>query len=499
VYNHLILVLPLLVPLVTAVIALILRRAEGPQKAVSVLGSAAHLGVSIWLLVDVIQNGVRATAFGNWPMPFGITFVADHLAAIMLVISTIISFTVVIYSLADTDRERLKFSFHPFFQILMVGVCGSFLTGDMFNLYVWFEVMLIASFSLIVLGNEKDQLKGGIKYVALNLVSSMFFLAGVGLLYGLTGTLNMAEMAVALREVDNDGLVTTIAMFFIIAFGVKAAVFPLFFWLPDSYHTPTVAVSAIFAGLLTKVGVYAFFRVFTLLFVQDVGYTHQLLLWIAGLTMVTGVLGAAAQMEFRRVLSFHIISQIGYMIMGLALYTPLALIGGVFYIVHHIIVKTNLFLVSGVARHYGGTMDLDRLGDLYRHRPYLSMLFLIPAFSLAGFPPLSGFWAKVILAKAGFDAGAYVIVAVALLVGLLTLYSMSKIWMYAFLSKQPEGETVRVATSPLPSAFLIIPIMILAAITLTISFYAFPFYNIAEVAALELLDPSVYINAVLGQ
>lgn len=497
-YNHLILTLPILVPLLTAVIVLILRRTHGPQRAVSVIGSAVHLGVSIWLLVDVIRGGVRAASLSNWEMPFGITLVADHLSAIMLVISTIISFTVVLYSVADIDRERMKFGFHPFFQVLMVGVCGSFLTGDMFNLYVWFEVMLISSFSLIVLGNEKDQLKGGIKYVALNLVSSMFFLAGVGMLYGLTGTLNMAEMAVALSAVDSPGLVTTVAMFFVIAFGVKAAVFPLFFWLPDSYHTPPVAVSAIFAGLLTKVGVYAFIRVFTLLFVQDVGYTHQLLLWVAGLTMVTGVLGAAAQMEFRRVLSFHIISQIGYMIMGLALFTPLALVGAVFYIVHHIIVKTNLFLVSGVARHYGGTMDLARLGDLYRHRPYLSMLFLIPAFSLAGFPPLSGFWAKVILVKAGFDVGAYVIVAVALVVGLLTLYSMSKIWMYAFLSKQPESELVRVATAARPSAFLIIPIILLAAITLMISFFAFPFFNIAEVAALELLDPSVYINAVLG-
>jgi multicomponent Na+:H+ antiporter subunit D len=498
VYTHLLLILPILVPLVTAVVALLLRRSTTSQRAVSVFGSAAHLGVSIWLLVDVIQNGIRATSLGNWEMPFGITLVADHLSAIMLVISTIISFTVVLYSVADIDKERMRFGFHPFFQILMVGVCGSFLTADLFNLYVWFEVMLISSFSLIALGNEKEQLKGAIKYVALNLVSSMFFLAGVGLVYGLTGTLNMAEIAVVLQNTDAPGLVTTIAMFFVIAFGVKAAVFPLFFWLPDSYHTPPVAVSAVFAGLLTKVGVYAFFRVFTLVFVQDVGYTHELLLWIAGLTMVTGVLGAASQMEFRKVLSFHIISQIGYMIMGLALYTPLALLGGVFYIVHHIIVKTNLFLVSGAARHYGGTMDLDRLGDLYRHRPYLSMLFLIPAFSLAGFPPLSGFWAKVILVKAGFDAGEYIIVAVALVVGLMTLYSMSKIWMYAFLKKQPESELVRVASSPLPSPFLIAPIVILAVITLTISFFAFPFFDIAEIAAIELMDNSAYINAVLG-
>ncbi|MFW5973064.1 MAG: proton-conducting transporter membrane subunit, partial [Bacteroidota bacterium] len=329
--NHLIVILPLLVPVITAVVALLVRRMGTVQQIVAVLGSATHLGVSVWLLVDVAQYGMRATTLSSWPAPFGITLVADHLAAIMLVVSAVINVAVVIYSLADIDESRMKFGFHPFYQILMMGVSGSFLTGDLFNLYVWFEVMLISSFSLIVLGNEKDQLKGGIKYVALNLVSSVFFLIGTGLVYGLTGTLNMAEVATVIAEIDQPGLVTAVSMFFIVAFGVKAAVFPLFFWLPDSYHTPPVAVSAVFAGLLTKVGVYAFIRVFTLLFVGDVGFTHHILLWIAGLTMITGVLGAAAQMEFRRVLSFHIISQIGYMILGLALFTPLALLGSVFY------------------------------------------------------------------------------------------------------------------------------------------------------------------------
>jgi len=315
-------------------------------------------------------------------------------------------------------------------------VAGSFVTGDIFNLYVWFEVMLIASFALLTLG-ERAQMEGAIKYVTLNLFSSAIFLSAVGILYGLVGTLNMADIAQKLGQVEDTGMVNVVAVMFMVAFGIKASAFPLFF-LPASYHTPLVGVSALFAGLLTKVGVYALFRMFTLVFDHDVGYTHTILLWVAGLTMLSGVLGAAAQFEFRRILSFHIISQIGYMILGLALYTPLAIIGGVFYIMHHIIVKTTLFLVSGVTYRLTGTHELSELGGFFQDRPVLSVLFLIPAFSLAGMPPLSGFFAKLIVIRAGIEAEAWVVTGVALLVGLLTLYSMVKIWAEVFWKARPE-------------------------------------------------------------
>ncbi|MCT7654634.1 hypothetical protein MBH78_07270 [Oceanimonas sp. NS1] len=247
---------------------------------------------------------------------------------------------------------------------------GAFLTGDIFNLYVWFEILLIASFGLMILGGERAQMEGAIKYVTLNLISSAMFLTAVGLLYGYAGTLNMADLAVKLNGPEQSGLVTVIAMLFLVAFGIKAAAFPLFFWLPASYHTPPVAISAVFAGLLTKVGVYALYRVFSLIFVQDIGFTHGTVLMAMGIfTMVTGVLGAAAQFEVRRILSFHIISQIGYMLVGLALFTPLAVAGGVFYIFHHIIVKTNLFLVSGVMYRYHGSYDLSRLGACTARHP----------------------------------------------------------------------------------------------------------------------------------
>ena len=316
-----------------------------------------------------------------------------------------------VYSLGSIDEAREAHGYHPLFHVLLMGVSMAFLTGDLFNLYVAFEVMLMASFVLLSLGGERAQLEGAVKYVTLNLLSSAVFLAAVGVLYGVAGTLNLADLALAVQRGTAPGLVTTLACLFLVAFGIKAAVFPLFFWLPASYHTPPVAVSALFAGLLTKVGVYALVRAFTLVFTGDTALTHGLILAVAVLTMVTGVLGAAAQFEFRRVLSFHIVSQIGYMVLGLGLFTPLALAGTVFYLIHHIVVKTNLFLVAGIVKRLGGTLDLGSLGGLYRRRPALALLFLVPAFSLAGIPPLSGFWGKLVLVKAGLDSGHYAVTA----------------------------------------------------------------------------------------
>lgn len=383
-----------------------------------------------------------------------------------------------------------------------MGINGAFLTGDLFNMYVWFEVMLISSFILLSIDGTKKALEGTFKYVTINLISSAFFLLGVGFLYGLTGTLNMADLAVRVTEIENQALVTLVAMFFLVSFGIKAAVFPLFFWLPASYHTPPISIAAIFAGMLTKVGVYSLIRVFTLIFIQDVGFTHTILLWIAGLTMFVGVIGAASQYDMRRILSFHIISQIGYMILGLALYTPLALAGGIFYIMHHIIVKGNLFLVAGLANRVKGSFEIRNIGELVNSYPFLGVLFLIPALSLAGIPPLSGFWAKFFVIKAGLEVQEYFVVFVALLVGLLTLFSMMKIWNEAFWKKDPgKAENTDQVIPGLfnrHNIFMTIPIILLAMITLTIGFFPEPFFQIAERTANELMNPSIYINTVLG-
>lgn len=489
---------PLFLPFLTAVVAF-LARAHGAGRWISVAGNAAFTVAACLLLAQVIEDGVLAAQMGAWAAPFGITLVADHLGAVMVVITAITALAVSVFALSDIDAKAEGLGYHALFNVLIGGVCGAFLTGDLFNLYVWFEVMLIASFGLLVLGGRKDQIDGGVKYVALNLISTIMFLTGIGLLYGMTGTLNMADLARTVPELENQGLVTVVSMVFMVAFGVKAAVFPLFSWLPAAYHTPAFAVSAVFAGLLTKVGVYALIRMFTLIFDGDVGFTHEVLLWVAALTMVTGVLGAAAQNDMRKILSFHIVSQIGYMILGLALLTPLAVVGAVFYLVHHIIVKANLFLIAGVAQRIAGSTELSRIGGLYKSAPLLAVLFLIPAFSLAGFPPLSGFWAKYILVAAALEAQHWVVAGVALLVGLLTVYSMTKIWGEAFWKPHPDGTEPTLNSLPAKTrAALLLPVAGMASLTLIIGFFPDPFVWFAETTAAQLLDPGAYIDAVLG-
>jgi len=500
----LVLTLPVVIPLGAALLTLALRNHCRAQRAASVAGWVGLFGVSVWLLMAVQARGVVSAQLGGWPAPHGITFVADRLSALMVLVSATMGLAVGIYSLADISRAREHYGHHTLFHVLLMGVNGAFLTGDIFNLYVWFEVMLIASFVLVTLGGQRGQLEGGLKYMTLNLLGSMIFLASVALLYSQTGTLNMAQLHLILSQGAGDGganaLMLTIAVLLLIAFGIKAAVFPLFMWLPTSYHTPPTAVSAIFAGLLTKVGVYALIRAFTLLFTFDVGWTHELLLWIAGLTMVSGVLGAMVQGSVRRILSFHIVSQIGYMVMGLALFTLAGLAGAVFYILHHIVVKTNLFLIGGIITRTGGASELSRIGGLMRSRPVLAALFLIPGLSLAGIPPLSGFWAKYAVIKASLAAESWIIAAAALAVGLLTLFSMMKIWSEAFWKPAPEDGAP--APTPMTAATRVLaygPVVVLALMTVAIGLYPTWLADQAAAAAQQLLQPDAYLHAVLGE
>lgn len=503
------LVLPIIIPLSAAAVSLLAWRSRVAQRAIGVIGMAVLFAVAIALMATVWRQGICAVQVGNWPAPYGITIVADTFSAIMVLLASLIGFSVVVYSTASMDPARESFGYYPLLCVLLMGVCGAFLTGDLFNLYVWFEVMLIASFVLLVLGGERAQMEGAIKYVTLNLVSSAILLSAVGIVYGLTGTLNMAHVATRLPEVcapqdgspGHGGFVTAVAMMFLVAFGIKSAAFPMFFWLPASYHTPPSAVSAVFAGLLTKVGVYGLIRVFTLLFVHDVGYTHTLIAIMGAVTMVTGVLGAAAQNEFRRILSFHIVSQIGYMIMALGMFTASAITGAIFFLMHNIVAKSSLFLVSGVAYRIRGTYDLSRLSGLYRQYPLLACLFFIPAMALAGIPPLSGFFAKLVIVKAGLEIKEYTLVATALLVGMLTLFSMTKIWAAAFWKDEPEIDNANLhagaAVSQLQTRIMMIPIIVLALMTIGMGLGAEPILKVFSRAARELMETTEYIRAVM--
>ncbi|WP_237067124.1 Na+/H+ antiporter subunit D [Microbulbifer guangxiensis] len=493
------LALPFLLPILAALLTFLGRGRPRLARGLSLGSCGLLLLVSLAILALVQANGVVAAQMGGWPAPFGITLVADRLSAVMLVVAAVVGLTVALFALSDIDTHHEQLGFYSYYQLLLAGVCGSFVTGDLFNLYVWFEVMLIASFALLVLGGERIQLDGGIKYVAMNLVSTLLMLTAIALLYGLTGTLNLAQLHLAVTEVDNPLAENLLAVLFICAFGIKAAIFPLFFWLPASYHAPPVAVTAVFAGLLTKVGVYALIRTFTLIFPAGDNLAHEILLATALLTMLTGVLGAAAHYEFRKILAFHIVSQIGFLVLGLALYSPLALTGAVFYMVHNIVAKTNLFLISGTAQRLTGSFELAQIGGLYRVSPLLAALFFIAAFSLAGFPPLSGFWAKFLLVKASLDQAAYWVAAVALVTGALTLFSMSKIWAEAFWKDHPRDDCASLATLTAGDRLQrLLPVIALALITLVLGLAPEPFIEFSLAAAGQLLDPGDYLRAVLA-
>jgi multicomponent Na+:H+ antiporter subunit D len=488
---------PILIP-VALMILLIIIRSSAAARILSVAGSAALFLVSLWLLARVDREGILNLQVGGWEAPFGISLVIDRFSSIMLVVSSILILAISIYALRGIALGSKANRFYLFFFALALGMNGALITGDVFNLYVWFEVLLISSFVLITYGCSPEQLRGGIKYLALNLIGSLFFLAGIGLLYGKTGTLNMAHLSDILRNNEDAILMNTSAMLFFIAFGIKAAVFPLFFWLPASYHTPNITITALFAGLLTKVGVYAMMRFFCLFFVQDQVFWHNLLLVVAGLTMVTGGMAASARYEIRKILSWHIISQIGYMIMGLGIFTPLGIAGGIFFTAHNMIAKTNTFLVAGLISRLKGSYDLRSVGGLLRQSPLLAVLFIIPAFALAGVPPLSGFFAKFILIKAGIEDAHYGITAIAVLTGLLTLYSMIKIWNEAFLKKQPgEGGDIPVRLKP---AFPdVLPSVLLGLATVAMGIFAEPVYQFILEAAGDLIHGSAYIDAILHQ
>lgn len=486
-------VLPIILPLLFMVVLIFTRRWLAFQQYFSLLATVVLTLVSVILLLDVQQNGIATLQMGSWPAPYGISLVVDMLSAIMLVTVSFIAIVIMIYSPGFIDKGRQSAGYYPISFGLLMGVNGAFITGDIFNLYVWYEVMLTSSFVLIALGGSAEQLRGSIKYVTINFVASIFFVAGIGILYGLAGTLNMADLAFKIRAAGHIPHMNGALMLFFIAFSVKAGLFPFFFWLPASYHTPPIPITALFAGTLTKVGIYTMFRFYSLFIVENALFWKSFILIIAGLTMTIGVLMAASQFDIRKILSFHIISQVGYMVMGLGLFTVGGISGAIYFMVHNMLSKTNTFLAGGLVYQRSGSYDLKKLGGLYKASPLLALLFFVPAMSLAGIPPLPGFFGKFFLIKGGFEAGDYLITAVAILVGLFTLFSMVKIWNEAYWKKEPEeikkGKLSRRAIAA--TGLLAIAVVLLGL-------FAGPVSELTVEAARQVVLPELYINAVLG-
>lgn len=495
--------LVLLVPFATAIALALLRehpRLEARLNALSCLGLTAFVA---WLARRVDTDGIAVTNIGGWAAPYGIALVADRLSCIMLCLSMGVASVVALYAIPTVTPVRQRYFFYPLFQILLLGVNWSLVTGDLFNLFVAYEVMLIGSYGAMMVGGSPRQVRQGLTYVALNLLGGSLFVVGIGLVYALVGTLNMADIArlSAGLEGERAAMLTAATSLLLVVFALKASAFPLFSWLPDSYPVVPAGMNGYFAGLLTKVGVYSLLRVFVMTFRQPGNeFLLRLLLVSAGFTMLLGVLGALCQWEIRRILSWHIISQVGYMLMGIGLaaepaVATAAVAATILYVAHNVIVKSSLFLVGDVAAEIVGSDRLKEMGGVAAVAPVAGAFFLASALSIAGLPPFSGFLAKLTLVRVGISAGAFGIVLVAVATSFLTLLSMMKIWTYGFWGDPREGLADEAGSR---WRAMVRPVAVLVAATVVLGVVAQPFLRFADGAAAGLTDPSAYVAAVLG-
>ena len=525
---HALIPLPVLIPTLAAAITLVAGRRPRLQRVITQIALTSVVVVCAALVYLADRDGTLVLHVGGWSQsvpgmgPLGITLVVDRLSALMLVVSSIVLLAVVAYAVGqgirDGDERQPVSIFLPTYLVLSAGVCMAFVAGDLFNLFVGFEVLLAASFVLLTIGASADRVRAGISYVMVSMVSSLIFLVGIALVYAATGTLNLAELALRLDDVPA-GTRNALFSVLLVAFGIKAAVFPLSTWLPDSYPTAPAPVTAVFAGLLTKVGVYAIIRAHTLLFA---GGSLDAVLLVAGLlTMVIGILGAIAQSDIKRLLSFTLVSHIGYMVFGVALGNELGMSGAIYYVAHHIIVQTTLFLVVGLIERQAGASTLNRLGGLAAASPLLAFVFVVPALNLGGIPPFSGFIGKVALVEAGAENGsplAWILVAGSVVTSLLTLYVVARVWTKAFWRSRadaPEGHLAAAAPAALlddiedvefvdrdnvgrmPSGMLV-PTGGLIVVGLVLTLAAGPILGYTERSAHEVIDRGQYVSAVLG-
>jgi len=504
------LAVPVALPLLGAALGLVVsrwgyRRSVQKQSWIALSVVILNLLMALRLAYVTIGGDQRIVLqLGLWEAPFGITIFADGLTTIMLSLTAILAVAIVPYAMGTLD-QRARMNFFPLLLFLLMGVNGAFLAGDLFNLYVFFEVLLMASFVLLTLGGQPRQISGGIRYVVLNLMASVIFLAAAGIAYGTLGTLNMAHLAERLATAPAS-IRALLGGMLLVAYGSKAGLFPIFFWLPASYHTPHPAVTAFFGGLLTKVGIYTLFRLYPLLFPDLLVAWQPLILTIAGLTMLTGVFGAMTVNTIRRVLSFHVISQVGYMVMGLGLavggnqlFNGFGMAAGILYLVHHMIVKTALLMAGGAAELEvrTGSLLVGHMGGLSKRRPLLAVIFFVAAFSLAGVPPSSGFVSKLGLLQIALDTQQWLIAGVSLVVSVLTLMSMIRLWQIAFAgpAHQPLAPTAPLS-QPRHRWLTLAPIGMLVILSLAIGILGGPVYELSATAARQVMDQAGYIAAV---
>ncbi|WP_162409293.1 proton-conducting transporter transmembrane domain-containing protein [Acuticoccus sediminis] len=490
-------ILPILVPMIGSGLCLMLRHRVTWQAPIAMVALLLATLFALLLNGVVAANGPLVMSAGNWLPPFGIVLTVDRLGALFVLATCVVGLAGFFYARRDIDEERTAFGFYTFYCLLIAGVCGTFSTGDIFNLYVWFEVFLVSSFGLLILGGERIQLDGAVKYGVLNLIATTIFLIAVGVLYGFTGTLNMADIRGVIAAMDS-GPLATVAALFVMAFAMKAAAFPLHFWLPASYHTPRIVVAAVFAGLLTKVGIYSLLRVMIMIFGEKGAVYLPILGWMGVATAILGGLGALAQTNLRRMAAFLVVSGIGVMLIGFGLGTAAGLTGAVVYAIHSILAMTGIFLAVGAAERLGGGLTIAG-ANIYARSGLIAGLFLVFAFAAAGLPPFSGFWPKLMLVQASLEtAGALGIAGVIgiILSGFLTTITAGKAWALTFLKPTDDGEIEGPSLQP-GTRSARAGILILAALVVLLGIVPQLVIEPAREGVAGLLDPSAYVTRVL--
>ncbi|MEF2550512.1 proton-conducting transporter membrane subunit [Aurantimonas sp. A2-1-M11] len=528
-------VLPVVICLLFGAGLLMMRKRTKRQPWIAIPGLVLLFAVDLALLVKVANDGTQTMMMGGWKPPFGIAFTVDLMGALFVTVTGFVALACGIYAVASISSTERRYGFYPFLFLMIGGVSGAFLTGDVFNLYVWLEVLLIGSFGLLILGSEHEQLDGATKYCFLNLVGTTLFLITTAYLYGVFGTLNMADIAVKAGEMQGDSAVYVIAVMYLVAFSLKAAAFPLNAWLPASYHTPRFVVSALFAGLLTKVGVYGIIRVLMMLFPPEHQALAPLIAWIAGLTMLLGALGALAQTDLRRLLNYMVVAGIGTILAGLAIpqvasvmvaqadgeatvaaaatmasATQTGLSGAIYYALHSIVVMTALYLAAGVAAQLNGSSSLAEMGGLWRRYPMLAALMLVFLFGVSGLPPFSGFWPKVALVRATIVADLPWLAATILFSGFLLTIASARVFALAFWRPLPAMAAVGNASdareierkrfqAPGPDKPLsLIPLLALAGFVVAAGIWPEWLARLTDAAAAGVLDPATYLQSVFG-
>jgi multicomponent Na+:H+ antiporter subunit D len=483
---------PILIPLLMGIILIFFYKKIILQRIFSLLSTGASIVVSICMIQKIKNEGIQTVNLSNWDAPFGITIVSDMLSALLVLTTNIIAFCVLLYSFKGIDRERENYFYYAMIQFLLVGVTGAFSTGDIFNLFVFFEVMLMASYVLLVLGNTKIQLRETVKYIIVNVVASALFVVGVAYIYSVVGTLNMALISERISEVGGTGILTVIAVLFLLVFGLKGAIFPLFFWLPGSYNAAPIPILALFGALLTKVGVYSISRTYSLFFYQD-SYVFSLLGILALITIILGAIGSIAYNDVKKIIIYNIVTAIGVILFGFSTFNAVSLSGSIFYLLHDMIIKGALFLLIGVMIYITGTSNLKYMSGLMKKYPLLAWTFFIAALGLAGIPPLSGFVGKFLIIQGAFQAGNYIGSFIVVLSSLFVLLSVIKIFVKGFWGEESDN----VANQPVKT--LLLPGCILVLLSFLIGIGVEVLSPYISLAAESLLQPENYIHAVLKE